>query len=132
MVESINIEQTKTKYTVEEKQKLCANWQNSGLSKNVFIKMHNLPKTFYLWCNDLLESESKPKKRTSTKYTNNTNQWLRVASQFEQLPGTKHQELDSTIEFRLRCNSIDFNFCMPIRQIIMFVKELCDATTVIR
>jgi len=115
----------KSKFTLEQKKKLCADWAKTNLSRSEFIRQNNLPKTFHLWCNDLLPPGHKQKKR-------DVNKWIQV------IPKIKPDKLDqqqsdlSKVEVKIVCNDFQMSLSVPTNKVGTFIKELFNASTVIR
>lgn len=124
-----------TNFTLEDRKRLCNEWAKSNLSRSEFIRQHRLPKSFHNWCYKLLPSEQFKEIENDVV---NQDQWLQVVTQEElkvnckansSIPNAIGAEL---IQINLQCNNLKFNFKMPIGQVITFIKEINDATTVVR
>lgn len=122
-------------FTLEDRKKLCNAWAESNLSRSEFIRKHQLPKSFHNWCYKLL-----PPEQTKEIENNivNQEQWLQVVPQEKaeenhkaNFPISRPIETE-LIQVNLHCNNIKFNLSLPIEQVIIFIKELNDATTIIR
>ena len=120
----------KRNFTLEDKRKLCETWTKTTLSKNAFIKKHKLPRTFFSWCNKFLPNQSKEDTKIATV---NNGQWLQVIPNNS---SSKQRALEikglGPIKIELCCNNIALNLTIPAEQVITFIKELADATTIIR
>lgn len=113
--------------SIDEKKKLCGDWQKTGLSKSAFMREHNLPPVFNHWCNKFLPKPESAKTSSTAPIAGPDDEWLKVAT----LKSTSktHNINEQLIEFGLVCYDLKLNFCMPMAQIINFVKELRHATT---
>lgn len=115
-------------YTVEEKKHFCEAWQKTKLSKSQFIQQNSLPSSFFDWCHTFLPDLA----TGATSHQQLDGSWLQVmqsTTSKSQLQNTLQPE---PIEFKLTLNTVVLSFCMPIEQIIYFIKELNHAAAVIR
>ena len=122
-------------FSLEDRKNLCNAWAKSNLSRSEFIRRHELPKSFHNWCYKFLPIEqTKAIESDAVKQE----QWLQVIPQEELEESCKvnapaaNPISPELIQVNLHCNNLKFNFKMPIEQVIIFIKELNDATTIIR
>jgi hypothetical protein len=120
---------------LEDRIKFCKAWQKTTLSKSEFIRQHNLPSTFHTWCNKLLGGTKSANAQQISAATQPDESWAQiipnnVSSNYR--PSLQSGAPQAPTEFKLICNDINFSFCMPIEQIVNFIKGLCHATTAIR
>lgn len=113
-------------YTLDEKKKLCEAWQKTKLSKSQFMRQNSLPSAFFEWCNLVLPVTNNNKDPSQLK-----DNWLQVV-QSDTSKNICSNIPSDPIEFKLTCHTMEFSFCMPLKKIISFIKELNYATTVIR
>jgi transposase-like protein len=106
----------KRKFSTEEKRSIYIAWQHSDLSLIDFCKLQGISKSaFYKWQNEFKEENSQ--------------------SIF--LPLTMPQKSDShmtqlTIRSATSDNSVELKLFIPRHRLVSFIKEMCDATSVIR
>lgn len=122
-------------FTLEDRKKLCNDWAKSNLSRSEFIRKHDLPKSFHHWCNKLLPLEQDKKIADNVV---DPAQWLQIVPQKNTAKNHKRDILETSsiateqIQVNFDCSNLKFNFNLSIEQAITFIKELNDATTVIR
>lgn len=113
-----NCKNIKKLYSAEEKQKLCQEWQQSGLSMEQFCKLKNISKTaLYQW----------RKAQYITPASPNEN-WIPLIPQpcnETKVPASVAMELCLPNQWQAR-------IILPRLEMIKFVQELAHATTVIR
>lgn len=114
-------------YSLDDKIMLCREWQQTGLSRNKFIKQKGLPGSFHEWCNNLIPQLPLI---SSTSAVIEPNRWLEIVP--KDIVKTHLENKTDGIDFKLRCNNLELKFCMPMDRIISFVKELNNATSIIR
>jgi hypothetical protein len=116
-----------------ERKRLCEAWQKTNLSRSEFIRRNGLPDSFHSWCTKLLSSTN-PKKIMNTATGIKTDEkWMQIIPSNVSNDYQPHiQTSQRSTEFKLICNDINLSFCMPMDQIINFVRGLCHAATVIR
>jgi len=116
--------------SLEEKKKLCEEWQKSGLSRSAFMRERNLPPVFNHWCNKLLPKSSPVKIASAGPVIEPNSDWLEIKP--TNSASLKQKLSDPQLmEFVLTCHDLQLNFCMPMAQVINFVKELHHATTIV-
>lgn len=119
-----------TPYSLEDKLKLCQTWQQTNLSRNKFIKQNGLPSSFHEWCNTLLPKAMAINENGAVE--SNPEPWLEVVSGGADALNKQQEPLSELIDFKVTCNDLIFNFCMPINKAIIFIRSLSNATTAIR
>ena len=113
--------------STDEKLKLCQEWQKTGLSRSAFMRERNLPPVFNHWCNKFLPKPQPTKINPIDPVIEKRSDWLEVKPTNSVLSELKPAD-PQLMEFGLTCHDLQLNFCMPMGQVINFIKELCDAT----
>lgn len=119
-----------TQFAREERKKLCNAWVKTNLSKSEFIRQNNLPDSFYAWCKKLLINKPLTTAKSSTS---DGDAWVQILPK-----NTTTNNIDQPsaalelVELKLTCNNLGVKFSIPSDQVITFIKELSNATTVIR
>ena len=118
--------------SVDEKKKLCEEWQSTGLSRSAFMRERNLPPVFNNWCNKFLAKPQPVKTPMVEPVTEPNSEWLELKSANSASSIKQKPREPQLMEFGLSCNALKLTFCMPMEQVINFVKELCHATTTVQ
>lgn len=113
------------KFNFEERKKLCDSWTKTNLSRSEFIRQNNLPYSFHSWCRKLLTNKPLSAAKSSTS---DGDSWIQILPKDNV---TNIIEQPKTV-LKLTCNNLEVNFSIPNDQIITFIKELSNATTIIR
>jgi hypothetical protein len=119
--------------TPEEKRQLCIDWRQSGLSQSAFMRERGLPSVFTHWCKKFLsrpKDNSRQSKATEAGLADND--WLSINSICADMQHTPISNGERLIEFSVKCNDMSLSFGLPIFEVVNFIKELSNATTVIR
>lgn len=119
--------------TPEEKKQLCIDWRQSGLSQSAFMRERGLPSVFTHWCKKFLSRPTnnlKQAKETGPALADN--EWLAINSICANMQHTPISNSERLIEFSVKCNDMSLSFGLPIFEVVNFIKELSNATTVIR
>lgn len=112
-----NRERSCKEISEEEKIALCEKWKNSGIKRSHFCKEHGLsPSTFYGWCN---KSKTRKNKASSSNF-------VAVNS-----VGKIENKEESQVEIILP-NQAMIRIKLSMGKLLLFIRELCNATTVIR
>ncbi|MBY0415070.1 MAG: hypothetical protein K2Q18_12945 [Bdellovibrionales bacterium] len=121
----LDLKISSAKFTFEERKKLCDAWAKTKLSRNEFIRQNNLPYSFHAWCRKLLTNKSLTAAKSPT---GDSDSWIQI------LPKDKVVNIieQPKTAMKLTCNNLTVNFSIPSDQIITFIKELSNATTIIR
>ena len=85
--------------SLEEKKKLCDEWQKSGLSRSAFMRERNLPPVFNHWCNKFLPKPGSAKISSIAPIAGPDDEWLKVTT--INSASKIHQINDQLIEFGL-------------------------------
>lgn len=106
------------KFSLEDKQELCEQWQASGLNKHQFCKQNDLVLTaFSKWCNKFLPENTDASKRN----------WIPVVSQ-----NNPHKEEERTSVEIMLPNKMIIHVSLNLSYLKTLLQELCHANTVIR
>ncbi len=129
-VSTLESEKLAAKFTLEERQKFCNAWSKTNISRSEFIRRNKLPKSFHYWCNQLLTTQPQIQEKC---VTTDNDAWLQILPK-NGLSNTleRPQTTVEIIDLKLKCNNLEINFKIPHNQVITFIKELSNATAVIR